>query len=114
VAFSAEELSRIDSLVGELCRRITVDELRDQLEFVMEADTHAVTIQEVRPAFQDPSKRTKHGVARFRYFRSRDEWRLYWMRQDLKRHVYEPAEEIYWLDELVAIVEADDYCCFFG
>ena len=75
MAFSAEELRRIYSLVGALWRRITVHELRDQLEFVMEVDAHAVTIQEVRPAFQDPSKKTRHGVARFRYFRSRDESR---------------------------------------
>ena len=27
---------------------------------------------------------TRHGIARFRFYRSRGEWQLYWMRQDLR------------------------------
>ena len=114
MAFSDLELARIDASVGDLCRRATPDHIRDQLEFLMEIEGHAVTIQEVRPAFQRPSEKTRHGVARFRYNRTRNQWRLFWMRQDLKWHSYEPAEDVHDLPTLVAIVEADEYCCFFG
>lgn len=114
MAFNDLELAAIDDLVGAFCRRITRPELRDQLEFAMDIEAHAVTIQEVRPGFRNLTKKTRHGVARFRYVRRRNEWRLYWMRQDLKWHVYDPAEATSELADLVAIVEADEYGCFFG
>ena len=58
---------------------------------------------------------TRHGIARFRFYRSRTEWQLYWMRQDLHWHRYEPDDEMPTdLASLVALVEADRYRAFFG
>lgn len=115
MAFSELELKRIDATVGELCRRISPAEYADQLRFVYDIDAHAVSIYEERPPWDGtPGEWTRMGVARFRYFRSRGEWRLYWMRADLKWHVYEPAAPSRDLAELVRVVENDKYCCFFG
>jgi len=42
------------------------------------------------------------------------EWRLYWMRRDLKWHAYEPGAEHRSLHDALAVVDADAHCCFFG
>ena len=57
---------------------------------------------------------TRMGIARFRFVRSRGVWQLYWMRRDLKWHRYDPAEPTADLAALVAFVEVDEYCAFFG
>ena len=114
MSFNELELKRIDRTVGELCRRKTRPEYADQLRFECESDGHTVTIWEVRPPWDGVGEPTRMGIARFRYFRSRGVWILYWMRRDLKWHRYEPAEPTPDLAALVAAVEADEYRAFFG
>jgi len=112
--FSELELKRIDRTVGELCRRSTHSEHADQLRFECEIDGHIVSVWEVRPPWDGVGEQTRMGVARFRYFRSRGVWIVYWMRRDLKWHRYDPAPSTPDLAALVAIVEADEYRAFFG
>ncbi len=114
MAFSEIEMKRIDSLVGETCRSKVPAHLRDQLRFEYKLEGQSVTVWEVRPRFDKPEEETWHGVAKFRYYKSRARWSLYWMRQDLKWHRYDPAEETHDLAKLVAIVEADEYGAFYG
>jgi len=91
MSFNELELKRIDRSVGELCRRKTRPEHADQLRFECEIDGNAVSVWEVRPSWGGVGDPTRMGVARFRYFRSRGVWILYWMRRDLKWHRYDPA-----------------------
>ena len=114
MSFNELELKRIDRTVGELCRRKTRPQYADQLRFECEIRGHTVSIWEVRPPWDGVGDWTRMGVARFRFFRSRGKWLLYWMRRDLKWHRYDPAEPTPDLAALVAIVEADQYGAFFG
>jgi len=115
MAFSEIELKGIDVTVGDLCRRSSPPEHADQLRFVYDIDGHAVSIFEERPPWDGrPGAWTRHGVARFRYFRSRGEWHLYWMRRDLKWHLYQPDSAAADLRALVRVVERDRYGAFFG
>jgi hypothetical protein len=115
VAFSEFELKLIDSTVGVLCRRCSPAHVADQIRTVCDVDGHAVTIFEERPDWMDASLPWRRNpVARFRYYRSRGMWMLYWMRSDLKWHAYEPAKELTSLRELVAMVEEDAHHAFFG
>ena len=110
--FSELERKRIDRTVGDLCRRKTRPEHADQLRFECEIDNHTVTVWEVRPPWDGVGDHTRMGIARFRYFRSRRVWIVYWMRRDLKWHVTAPSTPD--IAALVAIVEADEYRAFFG
>jgi hypothetical protein len=87
VAFNELELKRIDRTVGELCRRCSPPEHADELRTVHDVEGHTVSMYEERPPWRGEGEWTRMGVARFRYFRSRDEWQLYWMRQDLRWHL---------------------------
>jgi hypothetical protein len=105
VAFTELELKRIQRTVGELCRRCSPPE---------HVEGHSVTVYEERPPWNGVGEWTRRGIARLRYYRSRRAWQLYWMRQDLRWHLYDPDEMPADLDSLVAVVETDKYGAFFG
>src|SRR5271157_4131694 len=109
MAFSELELKRIDRTVGDLCRRSSPAEHADELRFVYRIDGHAVSIYEERPPRRGSGPWTSHGVARFRFSRASGHWTLFWMRQDLKWHRYEPQPPSADPAALVAVVEADKY-----
>lgn len=115
MAFSDLELKRIDTTVGALCRRTSRPEHSDELRFTYKIDGHAVTVWEERSPWDgSPGEWTRMGVARFRYFRSRDEWQLFWMRSDLKWHVFDEVAPTRNLVQLVKVVNENWYGCFFG
>lgn len=114
MSFDDLELKRIDRTVGALCRRASRPEYSDELRFECEIDGNTVSVWESRPPWRGVGPWTRMGVARFRFFRSRGEWQLYWMRRDLKWHRYEPTDATPDLAALVAVVEADESGAFFG
>jgi hypothetical protein len=114
MAFSEIELARVEKAVGGLCQRRTRPEIRDKLRFEYAVQRHDIELYEVRPHWKYPSEELKTPVAKIRYVRTTNEWRLFWMRQDLNWHSYEPHAVSNSLEELVEAVDKDEYCCFFG
>jgi hypothetical protein len=41
-------------------------------------------------------------------------WRVFWKRADLKWHSYEPVPEVSAVEDFLAVVQKDEYACFFG
>lgn len=114
MVFAEIELARVDKDVGGLCRRRTRPEIRDQLRLEYSVQRHDVELFEIRPHWKNPAEELKTPIAKFRYVRTANEWRLYWMRQDLKWHSYEPCAASRNLQDLVDAVDRDEYGCFFG
>jgi len=53
-------------------------------------------------------------VAKATFVRTQAVWRVFWQRADLKWHRYEPEPEVPRLEDFVALVDRDQYGCFFG
>jgi hypothetical protein len=114
MAFSELELKVIDRTVGALCRRKSLPQFADELRIVYEVDGNSVSIFEERPPWNGVGEWTRQGIARFRCVRSRRLWRLYWMRQDLKWHLFKSGLATPNLAELAALVEENRYGAFLG
>jgi hypothetical protein len=114
MAYSEIEIQRIKNSVGEMCRRRSPVQYKDQLEYIFEINGQSVSIYEIRPRWDNPREKTKLGVARFKYIRSQKQWRLYWMSRDLKWHLYDPDEMPKTLEALVRVVDKDQHGAFFG
>jgi hypothetical protein len=114
LAFAEIELARIEQAVGGLCKKRTNPAIRDELRLEYAVVRHDVILFEVRPFWRDKSQEMQNEVAKFKYVRTQEEWRLLWMRADLKWHSYDPLPASRALEELVAEVDEDPYCCFFG
>lgn len=114
MAFSEIELAQVKKIVGGFCEARVPAEIRSKLRLEYAVDRHDVHLREVRPHWKDPTEELRTPVAKFRFVRSAGEWRLYWMRQDLKWHAYEPYASSRRLEDLVDVVGRDQYGCFFG
>jgi Protein of unknown function (DUF3024) len=53
-------------------------------------------------------------AAKLRFVRTTGLWTLYWMRDNLRWHRYRPAAPSRDLATLVAVLDRDEYCAFFG
>jgi hypothetical protein len=115
MAFSELELKRYErDLERFMERRRPPLHIRPELDLGYRFDGHSVEIFEIRPDWRDRTTKGETPVAKATYVRTRNRWRVFWMRRDLKWHGYEPNPEVRSLEEFLAVVDRDDHCCFFG
>jgi len=94
--------------------------LRDKIREGQRIEGWTIDLFFVRPAFAAPGKWIESPIARLRYFPGLGVWKIYWMRADLKWHLYKPQPELVKQSELLTLVEClrivneDRYNCFFG
>ena len=87
--------------------------VRAQLDYEHQISGQSVELLEVRPQWNCPSEIMKRPVAKATYVRTRNLWKVYWMRGNLTWHPHEPAE-VKSVDQFFALVGADALGCFFG
>ncbi len=112
--FSEIELKHIKNTVGKMCERRSPALLRDKLRITFQIKGHDVTVYEERPRWNDPQQWTSTPMAKFKYIRKDNVWKLYWMRRDLKFHSYEMPRGTKTLEALVKEVDSDPHGAFFG
>ena len=95
-------------------RRRPRPHIRPQLDIGCRITGQSVEIFEIRPHWKTPKEVMEHPVAKATFVRTSNRWRVFWMRRDLKWHGYEPNAEVRSLEAFLAVVDRDEYCCFFG
>ncbi|MGD2083396.1 MAG: DUF3024 domain-containing protein [Chromatiales bacterium] len=88
--------------------------MRKELDLGFRMEGQSVEIFEIRPFWREPEKTIEGAVAKATYVRTQGIWKVYWQRADLKWHRYDPHPEASTIEEVLDIVDADEYCCFFG
>lgn len=115
MAFSELESKRHEKAVKAFIdSRRPPPEIRPKLDLGYRMSGQSIEIFEIRPAWDDPSEKMENSVAKATYVRRSDVWRIYWQRADLKWHRYDPLPEVARIEEFLEVVDADEYCCFFG
>jgi hypothetical protein len=89
-------------------------EVRAQLRYGFAFESSAVVLFEERPRYDRPQEWMRQDVAKFRWLQSRREWHLYCQFRDLKWRRYEPLPTAKRFETLLAEVEADPTCIFWG
>ena len=115
MAFSEFELKRYGKVIEDflVVHRPPV-ELRAQVDISYRIDGQSIEIFELRPVWNDPTKITECSIAKATYVKSKNEWKIYWMKSDFKWHSYEPVPLVKELSSFTEIVAADEYSCFWG
>lgn len=115
VVLSEFELKKIEKSVGGLVskRRPPVP-MRKKLDLGYRISGHSVEIFSIRPVWNNPEEYREHDVAKATYVKTQKVWKLYWQRQDLRWHSYEPKARCRTIEEVVAEVDADPFGCFWG
>jgi Protein of unknown function (DUF3024) len=123
MALTDIEHHKIKKFIGGLCEDRTPEHLKDQLRYEYEIYKQSVVVFEVRPVVRvrsdthplnDPSEYTQAPIAKIKFIRSSNTWRLYWQRADMKWHSYEPLDSSKDLKDLIDEIERDPNGCFFG
>lgn len=89
-------------------------EVREQVDVGYSYDGKTFLLFEVRPVWNDPKVKEEYEFAKIRYYKTREEWTLYWMRASGKWELYEPFPESAYLDKIIEKIEEDALGCFFG
>lgn len=115
MSFNDLEAQRVKNAAKAfLQRRRPPARVRRQVDFNFRINGQSVELFEVRPRRDDPARVVEQGIAKATYVKSRHVWKVYWMRADLKWHLYQPNSETATVDEFFALVERDEHACFFG
>jgi hypothetical protein len=115
MALSEFELKKIEKEVGLFVeRRRPPPHVRPQLDLGFRIKGQSVEIFEIRPLWKNPEKKIEESVAKATYVKTEKLWRVYWQRADLKWHRYEPNPAVDSLEEFLALVDHDEYACFFS
>ena len=115
MGFSEFEVKRFEKLLQAFCdRHGPGPEIRAKLRWEFRIDGRSVELLETRPVWNDPSQTLSTGFAKATYVMSRRDWKVSWLRADLKWHGYGPCPRVKTLEEFLALVDADEECCFKG
>jgi len=115
MALSEIERKRVEgAMEGFLERQRPSPEIRPKMDLGYRINGQSVAIFEIRPRWDQPSERMETPVAKVSYVRTRDIWKVYWMRGDGKWHGYEPVPTVGSIEKFLQLVEADQHACFFG
>lgn len=88
--------------------------IRDQVDLTYRIENQSVEIFEIRPQWDNPARKIEIPIAKSTYVKKSGLWKIYWQRQDLKWHGYDPAPSVKSFEEFLAIVSEDALGCFFG
>jgi hypothetical protein len=88
--------------------------IRPKLDLGFRLEGQSVEIFEVRPHWQGRDEVMENKVAKATYLKRAGEWRIYWLRADLRWHRYDPHPTALDIEEFLQVVDEDAHCCFFG
>lgn len=115
MAISEFEIKRIEKIVGQFIeRRRPAAPIRNELDLSFRISGQSFEIYEIRPQWDDPTKKIENPVAKATYVKSKKIWKLFWMRADLKWHSYQPHPVSKSLEEILKVIEQDSHACFWG
>ena len=115
MAFSEFEIKRVEKIVRQYIEKHWPPEpLSGQVDLSYGLKGQSVEIFEIRALWNNPGNKIEEPIAKATYVKSRNLWKVYWQKADLKWHRYEPNPEVGSMEEFLKIVERDEYGCFFG
>ena len=88
--------------------------IRTQLDIGYKIENQSVVLVEIRPDWNNPNETRESGYAKATFIKSKNVWRIFWMRASLKWEGYKPMPVVVTLQEFLEIVDEDKMNCFKG
>ncbi|MBW0176884.1 DUF3024 domain-containing protein [Sediminibacterium sp.] len=104
----------IEVMENYLQRKRPPENLRAQLDLMYRIEEQSIIIFEIRPRWDNPTVFIESRVAKTTFIKSKNHWKIFWMRADLKWHSYKPNPTVKEIKDFVRIVDEDKYGCFWG
>lgn len=104
--------STINSFVKSI--RPEAPEVRKQVDIGYDYNGSTAILYQTRALFDNPDKMINIEFAKMRFYKSRQEWNLYWKRANGNWELYEPFTVSSHLDQMLNVIKEDKHGCFFG
>ena len=115
MSFNELELKRIEStLAAYLQKRRPPVHIRPELDLGFRIAGHSVEIFEIRPAWRRPTEIIEEPVAKATFVKTREVWKVFWQRADLKWHSYAPVPTVGSIEKVLKLLDEDPHGCFWG
>ena len=115
MAISDFEIKRIEKYAKEFIEANRPPAyMRAQLELGFRISDQSLELFEIRPNLRNPDEKMEFLFAKTRYVKKTKQWQVFWMKRDGRWHGYEPVAEVASLEEFLAVVQEDEYGCFFS
>ncbi len=115
MTISEFEIKRYEKIVGQYIeKRRPAPHVRNQVDLAFRIEGQSVIIYEIRELWNQPGEKIESPISKATYVKNTKTWKIYWQRADLKWHRYEPTPEVKTIEEFLAVVEEDEYACFWG
>ncbi len=87
-------------------------EIRPKLDLSYELNGKSVILYEIRPALGAPHEFQHQPFAKATIVKSRNPWKVYWMRASLKWDAYDPKPTVKTVVAFLKLVKENTYPCF--
>lgn len=115
MALSEFEIKKIERAVSAFMdRRRPPPRIRSQVDFGYRIMGQSVELFEIRPRWDKPEETIEHPIAKATYVKSSGVWKVFWKRADMRWHRYQPNRQVRSIEDFLALVDNDQYGCFFG
>jgi hypothetical protein len=115
MAISEFELKRVEKLAsGYIEAHRPAAHIRSQLDIGSRIKGQSLELFEICPRWNNPAEVFEEATAKATYVKKTKSWKIFWQRQDLKWHRYDPVPKVDTLDEFLSVVEEDEHACFQG
>jgi hypothetical protein len=88
--------------------------IRHQVDISYKIEGQSVIVFEIRPRWNNPKELQECHIAKTSYVKSKNCWKIFWLRANLKWFSYTPNPEVTTLQEFIKIIEKDKHSCFWG
>ena len=115
MALSEFEIKRIDKAVAKFMeKRRPPPHIREEVDLSWRLKDQSVELFEIRVMWNDSSRKIESPIAKSTYIKTQKAWKIFWQKRDLKWHGYEPNLYVKRIEDFLAVVDRDEYGCFFG
>jgi len=115
MSLSEFEIKKIEKAIAKFMeKRRPASHIREQLDLGFRIKDQSIELFEIRPRWDNPSEKMESAIAKATYIKTQKNWKIFWQRQDLKWHSYQPHPKAKTIEEVLEVVDSDTHCCFFG
>jgi Protein of unknown function (DUF3024) len=101
--------------IRRFCEKRTPADLRDEMRLEADVRGNSVTISDCRPPWDgSPGEWTRMRVAQLRFDPTTQRWTLHWADRNSRWHPYDDLAPTTNLDRVLAEIDRDPTCIFFG
>jgi hypothetical protein len=90
------------------------EKIRDKLDIGYKIENQTIIIHEIRPKWNNPKETIEPEIAKTTLIKSKNHWKVFWLRGNLKWYNYEPKPIVKNLNEFFELITEDKYGCFWG